>query len=76
MSAVSSTSEDPYYVSKGIGANRQVHFNFTMTGKEVYDLLQFFEHLALESKGRSYDHVRSCVLWSEKFRAEARTQGF
>ena len=67
----------PYYVSKGVKANRNMRFTFTLTGLEVYDLLQFLEHLAVQGKNAGdYDFVRSCVLWAEKFREQAKQQGF
>lgn len=49
----------------------------TLTGLEVYDLLQFLEHLAVQGKNAGdYDFVRSCVLWAERFREQAKQQGF
>lgn len=60
--------------TQGIRANNDRVFALEVSGPDLYKLLQFFEHVATGNK--SYLETRDAVLFAEKFRDQARAQGF
>jgi len=64
--------------TKRIQRNRRLQFNLSLTGEEIYRHLNILEDVAVRSAAHagSYLEIRECVLLAERFRAEARKQGF
>lgn len=58
----------------GIKANRKAHFTITLSGKELYEVLQMLEQAAVDAQ--TYSELRSFALAAEVIRNQADAQGF
>jgi cAMP phosphodiesterase len=79
MAQDTSANEEPRYTpddlrTNGVKHNRKLQFTFSLTGHQVYNVLQTFEEIAVSHP--HFDVVRKCVLLSEEIRNQAKEQGF
>ncbi len=60
--------------SNGGKENRNKHFRITLSGTEIYELLQLLEQSAVDAP--DYMNLRAFVLAAEVIRNQVREQGF